>query len=178
MDEERHIADMTLSVPQERLDDFLSGAAELGRVVRRMDSADDMTAIYQDTASRLESARAQKAQLDALYAKAADMADVIAITDALFDVQQQIESLEGSNRWIDDRADHAQVNITLSETLQEGKGFFGRIAGSFTGGFAAIGSLISGVVMAAAWLLPWALLAGAAVLAVYGVRRWLRGRKG
>lgn len=53
-----------------------------------------MTSTYTDNASRLESARAKKRQLDALYEKAENAKDIITLTDAIFDVQEEIEWLE------------------------------------------------------------------------------------
>ena len=88
-------ANLTLRVPSDMLDGVLSGAGEWGEVTREQTSAVDMTSTYTDNASRLESARAKKRQLDALYEKAENMEDIITLTDAIFDVQEEIEWLEG-----------------------------------------------------------------------------------
>ena len=174
---DRHYADLQLSIPDEHLDAFLEGAQTLGEVTRRMDSMDDMTAVYMDNASRLESARAQKAQLDALYAEAEDMADIVAITDALFDVQQEIDSLEGSNRWIDERADNAQVSVAIEETLPGEDGFLARLGSSFVDGFKTIGSFFSSLVLFAAWALPWLALVGVLAAGAYGLGRLAAKRR-
>lgn len=97
------------------LDGVLSGAGEWGEVTREQTSAVDMTSTYTDNASRLESARAKKRQLDALYEKAENMEDIITLTNAIFDVQAEIESLEGQNRRIDDEVSFATLYVTINE---------------------------------------------------------------
>lgn len=69
-------ANLTLRVPSDMLDGVLSGAGEWGEVTHEQTSAVDMTDTYTDNASRLESARAKKRQLDALYEKAENMEDI------------------------------------------------------------------------------------------------------
>ena len=132
------------------LDGVLSGAGEWGEVTREQTSAVDMTSTYTDNASRLESARAQKRQLDALYEKAETMEDIITLTDAIFDVQEEIEWLEGQNRRIDNQASMATLYVTINEK---------------SSAVAAKQPL---------YALPWAAVA-AVVIAL--ARRWVRKKK-
>lgn len=113
-------ASLTLRVPSDMLDGVLSGAGEWGEVTREQTSAVDMTSTYTDNASRLESARAKKRQLDALYEKAETMEDIITLTDAIFDVQEEIEWLEGQNRRIDNRQ-HGDVVCDHQRKEQRGR---------------------------------------------------------
>ena len=171
-------AELELSIPAEALDGFLTGAGELGTVTGSHTYAEDVTASYQDNASRLESARAQKQRLDELYAQAEDMEDIVTLTDAIFAVQQEIDALEGKNRSIDARAAHAQVSVSLTERAEEPEQLtlIGTLQRRLMEGLEALGGFAGALLEALAWALPW--LGAAAVLAaaVLGLRRWRRGR--
>lgn len=162
-------------VPAQALDTFLSGAGSLGHVTREATQQTDMTGQYMDNASRLASANAQKQRLDELFAQAQDMDDIVALTDAIFEVQQEIDSLTGANAWIDSRAAQSTVTLSLREKAKTPAyvepTFFEELAGSFTGGLKAIGSFFAGAAYAAAWALPWGVLLAGAYAVVRAVRR-------
>lgn len=158
-------ASLSLSIPSEALDGFLSGAGELGEVTREASQTADMTDRYYDNESRLESARAQKKRLDELYAQAQDMSDIIAITDALYSLQGEMDRLTGANQRIDARVELSQVTLTLNEAESEApRAFAARLRESAEEGFASLGAFLQSAVLFAVWALPWA--AGIALLAL------------
>lgn len=173
-------AELELSIPSEQLDGFLSGAGELGTVTSSQTRAEDVTASYQDNASRLESARAQKRRLDELFEKAEDMEDIVTLTDAIFSVQQEIDALEGRNRSIDERAANAQVSVSLTERPDqpepEPASFAQTLWQRLKEGLEALGDFAGGLLEGLAWALPWLAAAAAVVATVLGIRRWRRGR--
>lgn len=170
-------ASLTLRVPSDMLDGVLSGASEWGEVTREQTSAVDMTSTYTDNASRLESARAKKRQLDALYEKAETMEDIITLTDAIFDVQEEIEWLEGQNRRIDNQASMATLYVTINEkssAVAAKQPLLTRMGEEFVEGMENFGELVFGAVLGLIYALPWAAVA-AAVIAL--ARRWVRKKK-
>lgn len=166
-------ASIELTVPEAALDDFLSGAGALGEITRQVISAQDMTSAYRDNASRLESARAQKQRLDELYALAQDMTDIVTITDALFDVQQEIDDLSGANRRIDTRVANSQVSMSIAEVAETKELTFLEQLGEQVGqGAQELGAFFQSMALFIAWALPWfALLAVIALIVVIAVRR-------
>ena len=172
---EGRYGNMELSVPSDALDGFLATAGGLGKVKRTSMEETDMSASYYDNASRLESARAQKQRLDELYADAEEMSDIVTITDALFDVQREIDALAGQNAWIDDRASNARVNIALVEPKAEApleeNGFFAQLAYSFMDGVKSIGAFFGSLVLFAVWALPWLVLIALIAAGVYWIAR-------
>lgn len=167
-------ASLSLSIPSEALDGFLSGAGELGTVTREASQTTDMTGQYYDNESRLESALAQKQRLDELYAQAQDMSDIIEITDALYSLQWEIDSLTGANQRIDTRVALSQVTLTLNEAeseAQEERDFVTRLKESAQDGLASLGEFAQAVVLFAVWALPWL-----AVIALLALAAWLAGR--
>ena len=170
-------ASLTLRVPSDMLDGVLSGAGEWGEVTREQTSAVDMTSTYTDNASRLESARAKKRQLDALYEKAENMEDIITLTDAIFDVQEEIEWLEGQNRRIDNQASMATLYVTINEkssAVSAKQPFFTRLGRQLADGWENFGEFVSNAVLGLTYALPWAAVA-AAVIAL--ARCWIRKKK-
>ena len=170
-------ASLTLRVPSDMLDSVLSGAGEWGEVTREQTSAVDMTSTYTDNASRLESARAKKRQLDALYEKAETMEDIITLTDAIFDVQEEIEWLEGQNRRIDNQASMATLYVTINEkssAVAAKQPLLTRMGEEFIEGMENFGEFVFGTVLGLIYALPWAAVA-AVVIAL--ARRWVRKKK-
>lgn len=170
-------ANLTLRVPSDMLDGVLSGAGEWGEVTREQTSAVDMTSTYTDNASRLESARAKKRQLDALYEKAENMEDIITLTDAIFDVQEEIEWLEGQNSRIDDEVSFATLYVSVSEkssAVSAKQPFFTRLGRQLADGWENFGEFVSNAVLGLTYALPW--VAAAAVGTVM-VRAAIRKKK-
>ena len=170
-------ANLTLRVPSDMLDGVLSGAGEWGEVTREQTSAVDMTSTYTDNASRLESARAKKRQLDALYEQAESMEDIITLTDAIFDVQAEIESLEGQNRRIDDEVSFATLYVSVSEkssAVSAKQPFFTRLGRQLADGWENFGEFVSNAVLGLTYALPW-VAAAAVVIAL--ARCWIRKKK-
>lgn len=170
-------ANLTLRVPSDMLDGVLSGAGEWGEVTREQTSAVDMTDTYTDNASRLESARAKKNRLDALYEQAESMEDIITLTNAIFDVQAEIESLEGQNSRIDDEVSFATLYVSVSEkssAVSAKQPFFTRLGRQLADGWENFGEFVSNAVLGLTYALPW--VAAAAVGAVM-VRAAIRKKK-
>ncbi len=172
-------ASLTLRVPSEQLDALLEGAGELGEITREQTTAVDMTDTYTDNASRLESARAKKQQLDALYAKAENMEDIITLTNALFDVQEEIDALEGQNRQIDDNVSFATLVVSISEkssAVSAKQPFLTRLGKEFSEGLEHFGEFVSDSVLALTYALPWLALLAVVIAVVVKVVRKKRGK--
>lgn len=173
-------ASLTLSVPGGALDGFLSGAGALGTVTREASQTTDMTDTYYDNASRLESARAQKQRLDELYAQAQDMSDIIEITDAIYELQWEIDTLTGANQRIDTCVALSQVSISLTEKAsdapEETPDLLTRVKESAQDGVEALADFLESLLLLIIWALPWLVLIAAVVAVIAGIRRVRRRR--
>ena len=173
-------ASLTLRVPGEKLDELIEGMGELGEITREQTTAVDMTETYTDNASRLESARAKKQQLDALYAKAENMEDIITLTNALFDVQEEIDALEGQNRQIDHDVNLATLVVSISEkssAVSAKQPFLTRLGKEFSEGLEHFGEFVSDSVLALTYALPWLALLAVVIAVVKAVVRKKRRKK-
>ena len=111
-------ASLTIRVPAEQLDDFLSGTDSIGRVTSRDMTSTDVTANYQDTAARLENQRLLLSRLQALTDTAADLSSLLELENQIADTQYNIERLEHSLASTDQQVSESTVYLTLSEEAQ------------------------------------------------------------
>lgn len=106
---------LSMRIPADQLDAFLSGAEAISRVTDRSESTTDMTVQYTDNAARLKTLRDKMARLEQLMAQAENVSDLVEIENAIADTQYQIDLYETSQRDIDRRVDMSSVNVTLVE---------------------------------------------------------------
>lgn len=162
-------ASLSMRVPSEKLDAFLSGAEGLGRVTDRSESASDMTTTYVDNQARLDTLYAKRDRLNELLLKAEDVSDLIEIESAIADTQYQIDSFESSQRSIDSRVDLSYVNLNLVEetpastatadiTLGE------RLSAALTASIEWLGSFARNVLVFVVMILPAAIPLGVILL--------------
>lgn len=78
-------------VPAEKYEQFLSQAGDLGYVTSKNEGSEDVGEQYYDIEARLKTQRTKQARLLALLEKAETMEDIIALENALSDVEYQIE---------------------------------------------------------------------------------------
>lgn len=106
---------LTLRVPQSGLDSYLAGTEELGRVTSRSESAQDVTASYQDTQTRLNTQLALMERLQALITESGDLSDLLALESQIADTQYQIDRLQSSLNTTDRQVTYSTVDVTLRE---------------------------------------------------------------
>lgn len=100
---------LTLRVPAENLDTFLLMTGELGDVISRSISADDVTEYYFDTETRLETLRVLQEKYTEYLKDAKDMEDIISIERELNNTISEIESMERTMRRLDGQITYSTV---------------------------------------------------------------------
>ncbi len=106
---------LTLRIPQSGLDDYLAGTENLGRVTSRSESAQDVTASYQDTRTRLNTQLALMDRLQALITESGDLSDLLALESQIADTQYQIDTLQSALNSTDRQVSYSTVSVTLRE---------------------------------------------------------------
>jgi|GEM_PF-223557 len=104
-----------IRVPSESLDDFLTALDVRGTVTLREESAEDITANYNDVAARLEVLRSQLTQLNEMNARAKSVSDLIEINERANEVTAEIEAYESRIRDWNSRRSYSDVTLTLTE---------------------------------------------------------------
>jgi len=134
----RRSASMTIRVPAEQLDAFLSEVGELVNVVNEHNTMSNATEEYYDLAARVSVLEEERKAYEAMLSKAVDVDEVLKIKDRLYDVISEIESAKTRMKVIDSRASYSTVHLSLEEvvdytTVTTPKTTFGsRISNAFT----------------------------------------------
>lgn len=106
---------VTVRVPVERYEDLLVGIGEIGTVVSRRITAQDVTAEFTDLESRLRHLRAQERFYLGLLEDATSVADAIAVQQQLEGVQAQTEQVQGRIQLLDARTTFSTLTVELFE---------------------------------------------------------------
>ena len=167
---------LTLRVPQEALDTFLDGTEGLGRVISRNESAQDVTASYQDTRTRLDTQLALMERLQALITESGDLSDLLALESQIAETQYQIDSLQTSLNRTDRQVSYSTVNITLQEEkvaeLTDTTVSFGeRIVSAVQVGLESLAGFLGDTVVFLVAALPFIAIVAVVVIAVKLIKR-------
>lgn len=111
-------ADYTVRVPANRFTEFLDQLGNVCTVTYATQSAEDISEVYYDTSSRLETAKIKLDRLQELLAKADEMEAIIALESAISDTEYQIESLSGELRHYDALVGYSTIHVTLQEVYR------------------------------------------------------------
>lgn len=134
----RRSASMTVRIPADQLDAFLSEVGELVNIVNEQNSMSNATEEYYDLAARVSVLEEERKAYEAMLSKAVDIEEVLKIKDRLYDVISEIEAAKTRMKVIDSRASYSTVHLSLEEvvdytTVTTPKTTFGsRISNAFT----------------------------------------------
>lgn len=84
-----------------------------GNLLSLTESVQDVTTTYADTQSRLSNLHAEQARLQALYARATALSDILAIEQRLSDVEGQIEATEAELNALSDQVTYYRIALTI-----------------------------------------------------------------
>ncbi|GAA0323786.1 hypothetical protein GCM10008967_12870 [Bacillus carboniphilus] len=108
---------MTVRIPSGDLTAFLQQMEDMSdKVIQKTIEGQDVTEEYIDLESRLRAKRALETRLLDLLNQAETTEDLLKISDDLARVQEDIEQLEGRKKYIENRTDFAQVNLTIEDS--------------------------------------------------------------
>jgi len=112
-------ADLTLRVPADRYDDFMSAVSGMGALTYRSESREDVTMSYVDIESHV---RALETEYDALLdilSKAESLDDVILLQSRISELNYQMDSYKSQLRKYDDLISYCTVHVYVSEVWRE-----------------------------------------------------------
>lgn len=178
-------ANLTIRIPETALSGFLQNMSEIGNVVRRSDSVEDVTLSYVDMESRRDTLKAEQERLLELLEQAETVEDMIALEERLSNVRYGLESMESQLRTIDNQVDYSTVYLNLSEVKEltpvEEKTDLQRITEGFADSLKDIGN---GIKESAIWfvihipyLVIWVAVIAALVLILRKRRKKRREKK-
>lgn len=165
---------MTVRIPSDKLDQFVSNVKENANVTNISESTEDITLSYVDVESRKTALETEQGRLLELLEKAETVEDIITIESRLSEVNYQLESYTSRLRTMDNQVDYSTVHINISEvdreTKVEPKTFWEEVTDEFGDsmyglgrGFRNFGIWFLG---SSPYIILWAVIIGAAVLVI------------
>lgn len=173
-------ADLTLRVPNERLEDAFKELEGIGEVVSQNSSAVDVTAEYVDLRARVAALEKSVQRLTGLMAGADTTADLLEAESALSQRQQELDGLRAQLQSLEGQVDEATIAVSLRTKSALPGGGPANFWEGLLAGLDSLAAAGAGALVALGILLPWLVLAGvialAVVLIVRGGRRRRRAR--
>lgn len=165
-------ATLTVRVPAEDLDAFLTGLSDLGTIEQSSISAADVTTQVIDLDARISSLKGSIARLTELQSQAANVADLVAVETELANRQAELESLQSQRDYLGDQVAMSTVTITLIPEISAVTSTPDFLRGLETG-WNALLSTAGVLVTAAGFIIPFAIVIGIIVLVI----RWIVRRR-
>ena len=183
----RRTAQYTVRVPVDKLDALVGAVAKQGNVIRKNESATDVTLSYVDTKSRKEANEVEYERLMTLLEKAEDIDTIVALESRLTTVRYEIQSLESQLRTYDNLVDFATIDISVTEVVvytpvePEKKTDLERMKDGFVNSIENIlydiKEFAIDFVVALPYLILWAAIIGCIVLIVRKIRKSKKAKK-
>jgi hypothetical protein len=119
-DLDRTVADLTIQVRSDTVDNTLSALRGLGKITTETSGSQDVTEEYIDLDSNLRNLQASESAVLKLMDKATRIEDVLALQRELTNIRGQIERIQGRKRFIERRTDMATITLSLRLPPVEG----------------------------------------------------------
>ena len=159
-------ASLTIRIPAEKLDTFLSAVSEISNVISRNESVTDVTLQYVDMESHKKVLLTEQERLLELLEKAETIEDIISLESRLSEVRYQIESMEAQLRTMDNRVNYSTVYLYINEVAKltpvKEQSVWEKISTGFTNSLYNVGNGFVnfgiGFVISLPYLLVWAVI--------------------
>jgi hypothetical protein len=173
---ESPFASITVRIPTEKLDAALQYFRSLGvKVTSENLQGTDVTQEYVDIEARLETLNKTKAKYEELLAKATAVADIVSVQQQLTFTQEQVDSLKGQQKSIDENAKLTRITIYLSTdelALPYAPDKVFRPGVIFKEAVRSLVTTIQGIGEWLIWIAVYSPLLLVAILLYFGFRKW------
>jgi len=154
---------------------LIATLAAQGEVAGQSTTAEDLAGPIADTAKQIAMLTDYRTSLEALRGRQSnDLDALMKLTRELAEVQSQIETLNGSHAGLTQRVETELLNVYINSRFSPS--FWGTIAESAGSFGEVLSSGIGAMIIAVAYLLPWAVFIGAIAWATRAVLRWRKRR--
>lgn len=142
-------------------------------------NSDDVTEEYVDLNARLKSKKEVEAQYTQILKQARSINEILEVTEYLRNIREEIESVEGRMKYINDRAAYSTINLTYYEQLDNvsskpDRSFSSRMGEALGWGWSGLLDFFLGII----YLWPLWLITGLlAWLIIFLIKRSIRRRR-
>ncbi len=166
-------ASLTVRIPSDRLDGFVTEVSQQSNVTNKSEYVEDVTLQYVDLESHKKALYAEQESLLAMLEQAESIEDILAINSQLTDVRYQIESMESQLRTYDNRIDYSTLYLDVEEIEHyvpgEKPGAGERIREGFVKNLRRVGDGVSNFFIELIIALPLLALAAVVIGACIGI---------
>ncbi len=178
-DDNRKSGMLTLRVPADKFETTLAALKKLVKKVETENlSGNDVTEEFYDLTARLENKRRAEQRFLEILKTANKTSEILEVEQALVNVREEIERLEGRKRYLSDQVALSTITVRLFEPrplITTGRdSFWGKLKRGFENGLAGFGDVLSGTITFVIAVLP---LVPLFWLAGWGIRKWYRSFK-
>ncbi|MEV6225267.1 DUF4349 domain-containing protein [Nocardia fluminea] len=168
---------LSVRVPADKTDAFITGLGGVGTVTRVSTDRDDVTMQWQDLDARIRALQASVDRLKALITGATNTADLIAAEEALSSRQGELDSLTAQKRSLDDQVALSTLTITLTADEKNAPGDPDNFWDGIVSGWHSLIDWLQDAIVFLGKAVPW--LGFLAVIGglLYAALRLLRGRR-
>lgn len=154
---------ITIMIPSEDFDTFISKLNDLGKVKNVSTSAKDVTGEYYDLSGRFKILESQRELLLSWLKDAKEIKDMLSIRSELERIETEIESIKGRINYIDYHTKYSELSIYLSEESVEvpwwkKSEFLKRVINGLLYALNGILTSILALIIFIAFVLPWFLV--------------------
>lgn len=177
-------ASLTIRIPADKLDGFVTDVSKQANIVSNRESADDITLSYVATESRMKTLETEQTRLLELLSAAKDMKEILQIEERLMDVRSELEQVTSQLRVMDNQVNYGTVYLNLDEVREyteieeEPEGFFARIGKGFMKSLKNVGifcrELVIFLIVAIPYLLPLVVIPTIVVIVIVLIIRSIR----
>jgi hypothetical protein len=112
---------MTLRIPAEKLDAFLSEVGGLLHITSQRANVQNVTNEYYDIEARLNVLESERAVYETMLQNAKTTSEMLSIRDRLYNVIEEIEAYKTRLRVLESQVAYSTVHLSLSEVVEYSK---------------------------------------------------------
>ena len=109
---------MTVRIPAEKADEFVSNVSEKSNIISSNESMDDVTLQYVDTESHVKALETEQDRLLALLEKADNLKDILTLEEHLTSVRYQLERYASQLRSLENQVTYATIYLSVTEVKE------------------------------------------------------------
>lgn len=166
-------ATITARIPAADLDAFVAEVSGLGTVESASRQASDVTQQTIDLDARISALTTSVERLTAMQEQTTNVADLVAVETELANRQAELDSLTAQRAYLADQVAMSTVTITLVPVVQAGGWQAPGFLSGIQNGWSALLALVSGLITAIGFLLPFIVIAAIIVVPI----TWLLVRR-
>jgi hypothetical protein len=170
-------ADVTIRVPEDRVDEAFEALSEVGEVLSQSRSEFDVTTEHVDLQARVAALEESVDRLTELMAGAATTSELLEAEAALSQRQQELDGLRAQLKSLEGQVDEATIHVSLQTRSALPGGGPANFWEGLLAGFGSLGAAGSGALVLAGILLPWLLVAAIVALGIVLIVRTARRRR-